>query len=128
MNWRYCCDTVMIKHNNQELQDKLAALGYYPLRWSVCDEKRQKLIAKAGQYVSTHGDGASYNNPNVYPGCFWNGGIIPVVNPDELGPRGETIYCGDDEDMFLMYAERLMKEKGGIYFDKDKNEVKRNDK
>ena len=123
MNWRYCCNTVMINHNNQELQDKLAALGYYPLRWTVCGDKEQKLIAQAGSYIARN----AYNRTSVeHPGCFWNGGVTPIEKPDELGARGNAIYCGDDEDMFLMYAERLIKEKE-IYYDKDKNEVKRDD-
>ena len=113
----------MINHNNQELQDKLAALGYYPLRWTVCGDKEQKLIAQAGSYIARN----AYNRTSVeHPGCFWNGGVAPIEKPDELGARGNAIYCGDDEDMFLMYAERLIKEKE-IYYDKDKNEVKRDD-
>lgn len=124
MIWRYCCNTVMINHNNQELQDKLVALGYYPLRWTVCGEKKQKLIAQAGTYSAR---GVSWNDRIVYPGCFWNAGVAPVPNPKELGVRGNTIYCGDDEDMFLVYAERLIKEKE-IYFDENKNEIKHDGK
>lgn len=119
LDWHYCCNCVMIKHNSQELQDKLTALGYYGLRWTICTEKEQKLIANGETY---HKRVSVYNYEEV-PGCFWNAGIIPVQNPDDIGPRGNTIYVGDDEEQFIYWAERLIKEKE-IYFDKEGMDIK----
>ena len=120
-DWHYCCNCVMIKHNSQELQDKLTALGYYGLRWTICTEKEQKLIANGLPYRKSTGFGP--NNYVDYDGAFWNAGIRPVRNPDDIGPRGNTIYVGDDEEQFLYWAERLIKEKE-IYFDKEGKEIK----
>lgn len=116
--WRYCVDKAMLAHNSKELQDKLEVLGYRPLRWTVCDEKIQKLIIDP--FPGSYG-----REPYVihYEGCFWNGGVTPIENRDEIGVRGNCFYCGDDEELFFKWAEKLMIEKE-VYFDKDKNEVK----
>ena len=117
--WAYCCDVVMIKHNSVELQNKLLGMGYYALRWTVCDNPEQKLFASGRPYRKR----ITVREYEEHPGAFWNGGVAPVHNQNETGPRDNVIYVGDDEEMFLMYAKRLITE-NEIYFDKDKNEVK----
>lgn len=102
------CNCVVIRHNSQELQDKLKALGYIDLKWTVNLEPEQLLIASS--YKHTVKGYQAWPNERIpdkhYNNSFWNGGIAP--------PRPEwnnAIDVQDDEELFIKYAEMLTRSK-----------------
>ena len=101
------CNCVIIRHNSQELQDKLKTLGYIGLKWTVNLQPEQLLIASSYEHTIKGCKNLYGSTPDKhYNNSFWNGGIAP--------PRPEwnnAIDVQDDEELFIKYAEMLTRSK-----------------
>jgi hypothetical protein len=106
------CNCVVLRHNSQGLQNKLEALGYIPLKWTVSLQPNQLLIASSYEYTVRGWTNSFYEKipDKTYKNSFWNGGVAP---PQDWS---NCIDVGDDEDLFLKYAEMLTKQKY-LYFE-----------
>ncbi len=96
---------LFLDHNSVELQNKLKELGYAELKWTVCEDHNQCIIASSYEHDVRHHK--TYTSPETvehYDGSFWNGGI------NQKCKWGNCIDCGSDEERFIELAKRLIKE------------------
>lgn len=113
------CNCVVLHHNSEELHAKLKSLGFIDLKWTTCLQKEQILIASSYPHTVKKGGYQDKQEDVTYQGSFWNGG-----NPDYYHNKSNCIDCGDDEEKFLKYAERVIKETY-LYFDENWNETEK---
>ena len=109
----HLAEYIRLRHNSAALQEKLEAMGYYPLPWTI-DQKydpNQIIVVCGYPYTVAPRSFYSKEEPVTYQGSFWNGG----VNTQQLGQPTNCKDFGDDEDAFLDCASRL--NKVDIFFD-----------
>lgn len=119
----HLAEYIRLRHNSAALQEKLKAMGYYPLPWTIDPKYDPKQIIVVSGYphkVSPRGF-YSKEEPVTYQGSFWNGGIdSPRYNQSYYS---NTKDFGDDEDAFLDCASRLNKGIDIFFDDKWENEI-----
>lgn len=115
---------IRLRHNSAALQQKLESLGYYGLPWTIDKGRDANQIIVVCTHKKRVPLEKTFNlNKDVpmkeYVGSFWNNGI----NTQKLGQPINLLDCGDDEEMFLKYAERMITDKD-VFFDVNwENEV-----
>lgn len=106
-NIPYSVNCVLIRHNNAELQDKLKSMGFIDLRWTTNLEERQNLIASS--YPHTVKGFSPWVGNKIhdkkYQGSFWCCGV------GEPKKYSNVKDVGDDEELFIELASRIMNER-----------------
>ena len=120
MNSVYYVSRVLLRHNNSaEIQKKLKALGFAPLKWTVSDEPEQNLIASSDKRTEKIYPGYGRKaEEKIYNGSFWCAGI------SELKSGNECYDAGQDVEKFLEIAGLLINNKW-LYFDENWNRIEK---